>query len=182
MAAAQRPAEPATDDLRSTNLISQLLKGGEAPKLTAGQIDSYLNENRRNAASLLAAYRATNDPRLLEEAMTKFPDDPQVAFHAVFKKDASPDDRRQWLEAFKKSAPENALAGYLSALEYFKTGQADQAVRELISASARTQFQDYSAVSVQNDEEAWRTAGYSPNPKRSPRCSLSFRISSSSSS
>ena len=155
------PAETTTDDLRSTNLIVQLLKGGDAPKLTAQQIDSYLRENRRNAASLLAAYRATNDPKLLQEAMETFPDDPQVGFHAVFKKDASPEERRQWLEAFKKSAPGNALASYLSALDYFKAGQADQGVQELIAASGRPHFQDYSADSVQNDEEAWRTAGYS---------------------
>jgi len=155
------PVETATDDLRSTNLIAQLLKGGDAPKLTTEQIDSYLKENRRNAASLLAAYRATNDPKLLQEAMERFPDDPQVAFHAVFKKDASPEERRQWLEAFKRNAPDNALASYLSALDYFKTGQANQAVQELIAASGRAHFQDYSADSVQNDEEAWRTAGYS---------------------
>ncbi|HWN95732.1 MAG TPA: sigma-70 family RNA polymerase sigma factor [Methylomirabilota bacterium] len=159
--AAAAPVETATDDLRSTNLIAQLLKGGDAPKLTAAQIDSYLKENRRNAASLLAAYRATNDPKLLLEAMEKFPDDPQVAFHAVFKKDASPEERRQWLEAFKRNAPDNALPSYLSALDYFKTGQADQAVQELVAAPGRQQFQDYSADSVQNDEEAWRTAGYS---------------------
>jgi len=155
------PVETATDDLRSTNLIAQLLKGGDAPKLTAEQIDSYLKENRRNAASLLAAYRATNDPNLLQEAMEKFPGDPQVAFHAAFKKDASPDERRLWLEAFKQNAPDNALPSYLSALDYFKTGQANQAVQELVAASGRQQFQDYSADSVQNDEEAWRTAGYS---------------------
>lgn len=153
--------EPAPEELRATNLIAQLLKGGDAPKLTAQQIDSYLKENRRNAASLLAAYRATKDSKLLEEAMEKFPNDPQVAFHAVFKKDAAPEEQRRWLEAFKKSAPGNALAGYLSALDYFKNGQTDQAVQELIATSARTQFQDYSTDSVQNDEEAWRTAGYS---------------------
>jgi RNA polymerase sigma factor (sigma-70 family) len=161
MAAAAAPVEPTTDDLRSANLIAQLVKGGDAPKLTAQQIDSYLKENRRNAASLLAAYRATNDPKLLQEAMEKFPDDPQVAFHAVFKKDASPEERRQWLEAFKRNAPGNALPSYLSALDHFKTGQTDKAVQELIDASGRAQFQDYSADSVQNDEEAWRTAGYS---------------------
>jgi RNA polymerase sigma factor (sigma-70 family) len=161
MAATTAPVETATDDLRSTNLIAQLLKGGDAPKLTAEQIDSYLEENRRNAASLLAAFRATGDPKPLQEAMEKFPDDPQVAFHAVFKKDGSPEERRQWLETFKRNAPDNALAGYLSALDYFKAGQADEAVQELIATSGRPHFQDYSADSVQNDEEAWRTAGYS---------------------
>jgi hypothetical protein len=79
----------------------------------------------------------------------------------VFKNDSSPAERRQWLDAFKQSSPQNSLANYLSALDYFKSGHADQAVQELNAAAAKPQFQDYSADFVQNDEEAWRAAGYS---------------------
>src|SRR5947209_20570363 len=42
-------------------------------KLTSEQIRRYLDANRRNAASLLAAYRTTGDAGLLEEAKQKFP-------------------------------------------------------------------------------------------------------------
>jgi hypothetical protein len=65
------------------------------------------------------------------------------------------------LEAFKQSAPDNALANYLSAQDYFKAGQTDQAVQELNAASGQTKFQDYSLEFVQNVEEAFREAGYS---------------------
>ena len=73
----------------------------------------------------------------------------------------SPAERRQWLEAFKQSAPQNALPNFLSALDYFRAGQADKAVQELNAAAVKPQFQDYSADFVQNDEEAWEAAGYS---------------------
>ncbi len=153
------PSALPTEDLQPTNLIAQLR--GKPPKLTAEQVESYLKVNRRNAASLLAAYNITGEPALLEEAMQQYPNDPQVAFEAVFRKDATPEQRRQWLDAFKQSAPDNALANYLSALDYFKAGQTDQAVQDLIAADGKPQFQDYYLDFRQNAEEADLAAGYS---------------------
>ena len=132
------------------------------PKVTGAQIESYLQENQRSAASLMASSRVTGDEALLEEAMENFPNDPQVSFAALFKKNASPEDRRRWIEAFKQSAPDNALASYLSAREFFKSGQIDRAVEELSGASAKQQFQDYFMDFSQHEEEAWSAAGYSP--------------------
>jgi RNA polymerase sigma factor (sigma-70 family) len=159
MQATAPPATLPTEDLQSTNLIARFKD--KDLKLTAEQVESYLKVNRRDAASLLAAFRTTGDPALLQEAMQKYPGDPQVAFEAVFKKDVSPEERRQWLDAFKQSAPDNALANYLSALDYFKAGQTDQAVQELVAASVKPQFQDYRLEAAQNDIEAYLAAGYS---------------------
>jgi len=58
-------------------------------------------------------------------------------------------------------APDNALASYLSARDYFKAGQTDQAVQELTAASSKQQFQDYTLDRRQDDEEAYLAAGYS---------------------
>ena len=52
-------------------------------------------------------------------------------FAGVFDKDATPAELRQRLDAFEQSAPDNPLANYLSALDYFKSGQISQAVQEL---------------------------------------------------
>jgi tetratricopeptide (TPR) repeat protein len=93
--------------------------------------------------------------------MDKYPKDPRVDFAAVHKPDCSPEERRRWLDAFKQSAPDNALANYLSALDYFKSGQTDQAIQELSAASSKQQLQAYTMDSVQNSEEAYRAAGYS---------------------
>jgi RNA polymerase sigma factor (sigma-70 family) len=139
--------------------LAQLLETKE--RLSAAQVEAYLSENRRSAASLLAAFRTTRDEALLEEAMQKFPNNPQVAFEAALRKEATPAERHHWLEAMKQAAPQNSLADYLSALDQFKAGQTDQAVQELLSASGKQELQDYSRQRSQDDEEAYRVAGYS---------------------
>jgi tetratricopeptide (TPR) repeat protein len=147
--------------LQSSNLIAQLFKDGNAPKLTHEQVESYLKANGRNAVSLLAAFDVSGDPTLMQEAMKKYPNDPQVDFRAALDKDLSPEQQRQWLTAFEQSAPNNSLANYLSAMNYFSSGQNDQAVQELNAAAAKSQYQDYTLDSVQNMEEAYLSAGYS---------------------
>ncbi|HSY17657.1 MAG TPA: sigma-70 family RNA polymerase sigma factor [Candidatus Acidoferrales bacterium] len=147
------------DDLPSTNLFSRFKDN--APKLTADQVEAYLKANGRKASSLLAAYRTGGDPALLKEAMEKYPNDPQVAFEAVLNKDFSPAQQRQWLDAFEKSAPDNALANYLSAYNYFTSGQIDQGIQEVTTASGKPQLQDYTLNRAQDDEEAYLSAGYS---------------------
>lgn len=162
--AARRPViapapEPKSDDPPRTNLSADLLSGKETPRLTRAQIDSYLAENYRSAESLLTAFRLSGDRELLKEAAEKAPHDPRVALTALLKA-GSPEERRQWLDTFKQSAPENALPNYLSALDYFKAGQPDQAAQQLLAASAKAKFQDYSMDFIQNAEEAYRAAGY----------------------
>ena len=156
-------AEPQADNARPTSLLTRLLDGDEAFTLSVLQVESYLQDNRRSAESLLAAFRATDDPALLREAVERYPNDPRVNFAAYFgfRKESSPEDRRERLEAFKQSAPDNALANYLSAQDHFNSGQTDQAVQELIAAAGKSKFQDYSGEFVQNAEEAYRAAGFS---------------------
>jgi len=154
-------AEPPADDLPSTNLIAKFLKDGEAPRLTREQIEAYLKANGRTAVNLLAAFQASGDPALMQEAMKTYPNDPQVDFRAALDKNLSPEEQRQWLNAFEKSAPDNALANYLSALNYFSSGQNDQAVQELNAAAGKSQFQDYFQDSQQSLEEAYLASGYS---------------------
>jgi RNA polymerase sigma factor (sigma-70 family) len=154
---AQGSQAPA-NDLPSTDFYARLVD--KSPKITLEQAEVYLKANGRNAASLLAAFRTTDDPQLLEEAKQKYPDDPQVAFEAAFQKDATPEQRRNWLDTLKRSAPDNALGNYLSAQEYFKSGQTDRAVEELVAASGKTHFQDYTQERIQDDEEAYLASGY----------------------
>ena len=152
---------PPRDKARTTNLITRLSHGEQPPKLTAEQVEPYLAANHRNSASLLAAFRATGDTAFLEEAMQKYPNDPRVNFAAIFKPGSSPEERREWLDNFKQSDPNNSLANYLSAHDYFKSGQTDQALREISAAAAKSGWQDYSLNFVQDAEEAYRAAGYS---------------------
>jgi len=155
--------KPPVNEAQSTNLLAQFpgLKNKAPNRLTVAQLESYLMDHGRNAASLLAAYRTTGDQTLLAEAMQKYPNDPQVALAAAQGKNASAEDRRQWLETFKQSAPDNALPNYLSALDCLKSGQTDQAVQELAAAASKQQFDDYSSQIVRGNEQAYLAAGYS---------------------
>ena len=157
-------AAPAVSE--HTNAFARLLgNDGNPPKLSRAQIGSYLEDNRRSAESLLAAFHLDDDRSLLQEAVEKCPNDPCINFAGWVASrrndEGSAEERRRWLEAFKKSAPDNALADYLPAQEYFKAGQGDRAVQELIAASGKSRFQDYAAEQVQNLEEAYRSAGCS---------------------
>src|SRR5215831_10605227 len=89
-----------SEDLRPTNLFTRLVNG-DVPKLSPEQIDTYLTQNKRNAESLLAAFRASSDTAYLKEAEEKFPNDPRVAYAAIFKCD-SPEERSQWLDRLKQ--------------------------------------------------------------------------------
>jgi hypothetical protein len=160
--AVQARAQPnplPTEDLPSTNLYARFKN--KAPKLSGAQVEAYLKANGRTASSLLAGYRTSGDPSLLKEAMERHPSDPHVAFEAIFNKDLSADQTRQWLNAFEQSAPDNALANYLSALNYFQAGQPDLAVQELTAASDKQQFENYTLDRWKDDEDAYLSAGYS---------------------
>jgi len=145
---------------QSTQLYAYLSK--KEANLTQAQVASYLAANGRNASSLLAAFRTTRDPALLAEAAQKYPNDPQVTFETAMQGDASLEERHSWLDALKQAAPDNSLPNYLSALDYFKSGQTADAVQEINAAAGKGQFQDYSQDRMQADEAAYLAAGYAP--------------------
>lgn len=153
-------------DLEATNLIARLQRGEKAPKLTPVQAEKYLKENHRGAGSLLAAFRATGDQKLLQEAIDKYPNNPQVAFTAAYAPATSPEGRRHWLDVFKQSVRGNSFADYLSAADHFKAGQREQALQDMSAALTKPNYQDYSWDFIENGQEAYRGAGYSETEAR----------------
>jgi hypothetical protein len=135
--------------------------------LTLAQLARYLQVNGRNAESLLAAFRTTGDRALLEEAIAKYPNDPQVAYTAWYRTPGDPDDpavlkaRQEALVKFKQAAPDNALANYLSAASYFRSGQPELAVQEMEAGAAKGRCDDYVMENIQGVTEAYQAAGYS---------------------
>jgi RNA polymerase sigma factor (sigma-70 family) len=162
-AVASRPASKrAGTPMGFTSSEMYALLTNKVARLTKAQVEPYLKTNGRSAASLLAAFRTTGDLALLAEARRKFPNDPEVGFETAIRNDASRTERRAGLDAFKRGAPENALANYLSALDLFKSGQKDAAVQELNAGATKQQFQDYTSERTRTDEDVYRTAGYPP--------------------
>ena len=161
-----RTAPPVSENRRTTNLLARLSKG-ESLSVTLEQLEPYLQANHRDAESLLAAYQATHERALLDEAIAKYPSDPRVAYTAWFRSEPGGNDpdalkaRRQALDVLKQAAPDNALANYLSAANYFKSGQPDQAIQDLQAAAAKPNYNDYTQDAIQSMTEAYLAAGYS---------------------
>jgi hypothetical protein len=94
------------------------------------------------------------------EAATNFPNDPRVQW-TILARDAFPEDRRKWLDSFKASSPSNSLGNYLSARDYFKNNQPAAAMNELLAASGKSQFKDYSMDTILAGEDLGRFSGSS---------------------
>jgi hypothetical protein len=155
------PPEQLAEREVPTNIYARLLAGEEIPPLTPEQIAPYLEANHRNAESLIAGYLAAGHQKaLLDEAKQKYPNDPHVAYFAAVKAD-SPEERQQWVNAFKQAAPDNPLPNYLSALDHFKDQQTGAALQDLAAAAAQPKYQDYSVDFIQSSMEAYLAAGYS---------------------
>jgi len=152
-----RQTRSAEGPIATNSLVERLAL---TPKLTAGEIEAYLQQNKRSAESLLAAFRVSGDQTFLREAAASFADDPAVQF-AVIANDVFPEQRRQWLDGFKATSPDNALAWYFSALDYFKTKQTDLALQELAEATRKQSFKAYVAQTSQAVEEMYNLAGRS---------------------
>jgi hypothetical protein len=128
--------------------------------LTEAEIANYLAQNHTNALSLLTAFQASGDREFLRQAAANFPDDPLVQAR-VLVHNLYPDQRQQWLDALKKSAPENSLPNFLAARDYMDQGNATAALAE-ITSTANKHFDDYYRHSALGLEEAYLGAGRSP--------------------
>jgi hypothetical protein len=130
------------------------------PKISREQIENCLKNYNRSAASLLAAFHALDDTNYLDEAAKNFPNDPHVIW-TVLAHDEFTQDHRKWLDALKASSPGNSLANYLSAEDYFKNGQNDAAANELLAATSKSQFDDFTMQSRLDEEELTQCGGKS---------------------
>ena len=135
---ASQPQKPAADAGPQNNSQSK--------------VEEWLALHHRSADSLLAAFHVLNDTNYLKEAATNFPNNPQVDL-AVLARNAFPEDRRKWLDLFQASSPSNSLANYLSAQTYFQNGQSEAAVKDLVAATGKPQFENYTLDSQLDAEE-----------------------------
>jgi hypothetical protein len=153
-----RPSTAHSETLDDTN------KTG-LPNIPREKVEEYLRKHNRDMASLLAAFHALQDTNYLNEAATNFPNDPRLQW-TILTRRAFPEDRRKWLDSFKTSSPSNSLANYLSAQDYFKNNQPDAAMKELLAASAKSQFRDYSMDTILDGEDLGRFSGSSADDTR----------------
>jgi hypothetical protein len=116
------------------------------------QVEAWLTLHHRSATSLLAAFHVLDDTNYLREAATNFSDNPRVEW-TILTRNVFPEDRRKWLDLYKASSPSNSLANYLSAQTYFQTGQPEEAVKDLVAATGKPNFENYTLESELDAEE-----------------------------
>jgi hypothetical protein len=124
-------------------------------------IAAYLERNRTNAESLLGAFQVTGDPAYLRSAADLFPGDPRVQLQ-VGTHESFANERREWLDRFKQSNPDNSIGDYLSAREHFRSGNRDAAIQDLLASATKAGFDDFTIEKIQAIEEAHLLAGKSP--------------------
>lgn len=130
-------------------------------EISRDQLEQCLQKDGQGITNLLAAFYISADTNYLNEAIANFSSDPRVQF-TVLARNAFPDDRRKWLDAFKASAPDNSLANYLSAEDYFESGNTNAAMDELLAADDKEEFENYSDESRLNQEDLAECSGQSP--------------------
>ncbi|MCX6877841.1 MAG: hypothetical protein NTW21_29120 [Verrucomicrobia bacterium] len=146
--ARQRPAVPA--------------QAPETPELSREMLEKHLTDTRRSVASLLAVSRITKDLALLDEAKRKDPGNPQVLLDWILRSAATPEEKKQALDEFRKAVPDNAVGDYLFALQQFEAGDVDGAVTALWQASQQPAADAYFMNALRDAEEAYIGAGYPP--------------------
>jgi RNA polymerase sigma factor (sigma-70 family) len=156
----QPPPQPPTTPEK--NFFERINDGDESLAMLSHEIaDAFIARNRTNAQSLLTAYRVTHDMAYLKRAAADFPNDPAVAFR-VLAHDAFPEQRRAWLDQFKKADPENSLPAFLSARDFLEKKDYPAAYAELLDATKKPAFRDYITDHIISLEEIYLNAGYTP--------------------
>lgn len=139
----------------------EFLRNG-APKLTFAQVNDYADACGRDAASLVVAARLSGDVGFLQEAALLYPENPVVQLEVALSPDASPEDRRAALTAFKAVSPDNALGDYLGAHLSFSEGKYAEAAEGLLASLDHGSLADFSEQILAGTEQAYLSAGSDP--------------------
>jgi len=139
----------------------------------------FLADSHRNPEALLTVSRLKEDLSLLREAAKEFPDHALVQLELALR-GATPKEKQQALESFRKLAPDNALGDYLAASDHFgmgllpglamglppglpsggAQGQPADALEELAAVESHPGFGVRSPGQIQSAEDLFRSAGY----------------------
>lgn len=145
---------------KKASLAEQLADEGNKPVVSRGQIQAFLNARNRSADSLLAAFRLMGDEAFLNEALERFPENPQVLLTKL-SREGNPAAKLKILEVLKRTDPDNGLVNCLAARNLFELGRGEGAIAELRESRGKP-LEDFLVSSCQTDEEAYLSAGVTP--------------------
>jgi hypothetical protein len=142
-AVAKAPAVPEGETFLSPERIKRL-QDDDLPSATEADCDRFLTARGETPANLVAAYDITRKRRYLERALALHPDSPLILFTALSNAFRSKESA-EWIERFKKAAPENPLPWLFSARRLFDDDQLREGVAEVTAALTRPGLYSYAA-------------------------------------
>lgn len=113
------------------------------PAADEATIDAYLERHQFSRESMLAAALMSEDPARLIAAARRYPDDPYFQL-LVIAGDALPEERREWLERFKASQPDNLLSSLFLGGDLLADGEVEAGLAELHVSANSEGHEDFS--------------------------------------
>lgn len=163
---ASRPAKTARPkslaESRSMAEIMANFSRSGAPKLSREQVETYADDQGRDAQSLVVAARLTGDVAYLEEAALSFPGDPMVLLEIALNPSVAVEERRAALELHRAVEPDNSLGDYLGAHWSFSQGDYAGAAQGLLASLEHGTLTDHSDQVMAGAEQAYLSAGFDP--------------------
>jgi hypothetical protein len=132
---------------------------GDIAKLTAEQIEHYVESRGRDALSLIvASMLGEGGDKWLDEAAERFPNDPRVAAALLIKRGGRP-EAGEWIARLKELDPGNSL-GYLLAAKSALDGRDINGAMKELSALDSKRMNDFRETWQSGITDAYHSAGY----------------------
>lgn len=140
---ARKIPTPAVTEVRDSSnapvTIKEVLEGIIQPPAQA-EVDAFLQEHGRSQSNLLAAHTLTSDISYLEEALQRFPDNPNVLV-AILSQEKPQENAIELAETLTFLEPDNALSHYLHGKALLDVGEIDAAFVALSDGASASSFQ-----------------------------------------
>jgi tetratricopeptide (TPR) repeat protein len=138
--------------------IKDMLEG-KIPKLSRGEVETFLKSHGRSPANLIVASRLLNDVGYAREAAAMDPANPMAQLEIALAGENA-EEKARAIAAFRKAAPANSLGDYLAANQAFESGDTGAAGAALLQSLEKPLFADYSRQLLTGTERAYLEAGF----------------------
>jgi hypothetical protein len=130
-------------------------------QLNESELNLHLQSRGYSLASLLTALRLSGNLDYLRQASERFPGQPEISMELALRSE-SPEERREAIDALRRTDPGKGFADYLSAHEHYLAGDTASALRDFLTAGSKD-YIDYPMDPVlEGAEQAYLDNGYSP--------------------
>ncbi len=128
---------------------------------SAAEVQKFLAKEGETAANLVAAFEATDDPKLLERAEALYPNSPLVLL-ALVGRGQPPEKMAAWLDRLKAADPKNPLPWIYSAQQLIQEKNPTAALDEVRTALSLPGFYTYANERMAAAKALFLSAGSSP--------------------